>query len=218
MKNFLLVLLAVLLAMTSVASAAGVPKKIEVQLPAKAGGGTDVAIESADVVLVKNSLMGVVNAVRLGRAALRNIKQNLFWAFIYNTLGIPLAAGAFISLFGWEMSPMFGAFAMSISSLCVVSNALRLNTFRELKFNVDEGLNKKIEEKENRHMTVTLKIEGMMCPHCEARVKSTLEGIAGVISADVSHVKGEAVVSVNDGVEKKALADAVVAQGYKVLN
>ena len=178
------------------------------------GGGTDVAIESADVVLVKNSLIGVVNAVRLGRATLKNIKENLFWAFIYNSIGIPLAAGLFIPVLGWELDPMFGAFAMSISSLCVVSNALRLNRFKELRSDIET---EKIIVKEKENMKITLKIEGMMCPHCEARVKKTLEAIEGVISAEVSHEKGTAVVEVTEGVSEKALADAVVAQGYEVV-
>ena len=138
------------------------------------GGGTDIAIDSADVVLAGSSILSVPEAVSLSRATLRNIKENLFWAFIYNAVGIPLAAGAFIPLFGWELNPMFGAAAMSLSSFCVVSNALRLNFF---KFRMK---NKKIIEKEVKKMKKTMKIEGMMCPHCEARVKSTLEGLAGV--------------------------------------
>ena len=182
------------------------------------GGGTDIAIEAADVVLVKNSLIGVVNAVRLGRATLRNIKENLFWAFAYNTLCIPLAAGALVGVLGFEMSPMIGAFAMSLSSLCVVSNALRLNRFKEWGSNINEEKitePKTIKEKEN--MKITLNIEGMMCPHCEARVKKALEAVEGVISAEVSHEKGNAVVEAAEGVSEKTLADAVIAQGYNVL-
>ncbi len=179
------------------------------------GGGTDIAIESADVVLVRESLMGVLNAVRLGRAVLRNIKQNLFWAFIYNSLGIPVAAGVLIPIIGLEMSPMLGAAAMSISSLCVVSNALRLNGFKERKFNTNDGL---ITKKEKTEMKITMKIEGMMCPHCEARVKSTLEGIDGVLSAEVSHKAGEATVTVNEGVNRETLDAAITAQGYKVID
>ena len=178
------------------------------------GGGTDIAIESADVVLVRESLMGVLNDVRLGRSVLRNIKQNLFWAFIYNSLGIPVAAGVLIPIIGLEMSPMLGAAAMSISSLCVVSNALRLNSFKEKKVKNDDNF---IRPKEKKEMKITMKIEGMMCPHCEARVKSTLEGIEGVISADVSHKTGEATVTVNDGVKRETLDAAVTAQGYNVI-
>lgn len=178
------------------------------------GGGTDIAIESADVVLVRESLMGVTGAVRLGRAVLKNIKQNLFWAFIYNTLGIPVAAGVLIPLVGLEMSPMLGAAAMSVSSLCVVLNALRLNGFKEEKTQEKRPENIK---KEKREMKITMKIEGMMCPHCEARVKSTLESIDGVISAEVSHKEGTAIVTVNEGVKRNVLDSAVTEQGYKVI-
>ena len=173
------------------------------------GGGTDIAVESADVVLVGNSLLGVLNAVKLGKSTLKNIKQNLFWAFAYNTLCIPLAAGALIEVVGFEMSPMLGAFAMSISSLCVVSNALRLNYFKEIKAEMP---------KEKKNMKIVLKIEGMMCPHCEARVKKALEAIDGVVFADVSHESGKATAEVSDGVTEKTLADAVIAQGYTVIN
>ncbi len=178
------------------------------------GGGTDIAVESADVLLVRESLSGVVNAVRLGKAVLRNIKENLFWAFIYNTLGIPVAAGVLLPIFGIELSPMLGAAAMSVSSLCVVSNALRLNTFREKKFITEE----KKTKKENKKVTVTMKIEGMMCPHCEARVKSALEAIDGVLSAEVSHKSGEALITVDgDNFDRKILDDAVQNQGYNVI-
>ncbi len=171
------------------------------------GGGTDVAIDSADVVLVGGALSEVTTAIALSRATLRNIKQNLFWAFIYNVIGIPLAAGAFIPLFGWELNPMFGAAAMSLSSFTVVMNALRLNFFR---------MKNKTAIKEKNKMTKTMKIKGMMCPHCEARVKSTLEGIAGVESAEVSHKRGEAVVTLGTEVASSTLSDAVTAQGYEV--
>ena len=186
------------------------------------GGGTDIAIDSADVVLAGSSLAAVPEAIALSRATLRNIKQNLFWAFIYNTIGIPVAAGALIPLFGIELSPMLGALAMSLSSFCVVCNALRLNFF---KFNKKDGnsaeLNEnetKTIEKEVKKMTKTMKIEGMMCPHCEARVKSTLEGLAGVESAEVSHKSGTAVVTLAADIDSSVLADAVTAQGYKVLD
>jgi Cu2+-exporting ATPase len=185
------------------------------------GAGTDVAIDAADVVLVNSNLSDVAAAVRLGRATLRNIKENLFWAFIYNTIGIPVAAGALIPLFNIELSPMLGALAMSLSSFCVVCNALRLNFF---KFNKNNGnsaeLNEnetKTIEKEVKKMTKTMKIEGMMCPHCEARVKSTLEGLAGVESADVSHKSGTAVVTLDADITDAVLTDAITAQGYKVL-
>ena len=175
------------------------------------GGGTDIAIDSADVVLAGSSLACVPEAIALSRATLRNIKENLFWAFIYNTIGIPVAAGALIPLFGIELSPMLGALAMSLSSFCVVLNALRLNFF---KFNRNDN---KIIEKEVKKMTKTMKIEGMMCPHCEARVKQTLEGFDGVTSADVSHKTGTAMVTCNADVTKDALSAIVEAQGYKVI-
>ena len=174
------------------------------------GGGTDIAIDSADVVLAGSSLTSVPEAVALSRATLRNIKENLFWAFIYNTVGIPIAAGALIPLFNLELSPMLGALAMSLSSFCVVCNALRLGFFKFKKH-----ANK--TEKEVKKMTKTMKIEGMMCPHCEARVKSTLEGLTGVKSAEVSHKSGTAVVTLAADIESSVLTDAVTAQGYKVL-
>ena len=164
------------------------------------GAGTDIAIDAADIVLMNDSLSGVVDAVSISRKTLKIIHENLFWAFIYNCAGIPLAAGLFIPLLGWEMDPMFGAAAMSLSSFCVVTNALRLNLF-------GKG--------EKKLMKITLNIEGMMCPHCEARVKDTLEGITGVISAEVSHKKGTAVVLV-DTADEVTLRSAVEAQGYKV--
>lgn len=169
------------------------------------GQGTDVAVESADIVLTGKSLMGVVEAIRLSRATLKNIHENLFWAFFYNVVGIPLAAGVWINITGWTLNPMFGAAAMSLSSFCVISNALRLNLFKSYKI------------KEKKTMETTLKIEGMMCPHCEARVKQTLEGIAGVTEAIPSHEKGTAVVKHDDTVSVDALKTAVEAQGYKVL-
>jgi Cu2+-exporting ATPase len=196
------------------------------------GAGTDVAIDAADVVLVKSSPSDIPRAVKLSRATLRTIHENLFWAFIYNVIGIPLAAGLFIDLLGWEMNPMFGAAAMSISSFCVVMNALRLNFVRldEKKGDPSEMIlietmvasvnieEIKIIERNIKQMnTVTLKIEGMMCPHCEARVKNTLEGTAGVTSADVSHKEGRAIITCIDGITKEALAAIVEAQGYKVI-
>lgn len=174
------------------------------------GAGVDIAIDAAEVVLMKNSLSDVAAAITLSRKTLKNIYENLFWAFIYNIVGIPLAAGVFIPLFGWELSPMFGAAAMSLSSFFVVSNALRLN---RVNFEKTE----KIKIKEKKNMKVTLKIEGMMCPHCEARVKQTLEGIDGVSQASPSHKAGIAEVTLSKEVDTKILIDAVVAQGYKVI-
>lgn len=211
------------------------------------GAGTDIAIDAADVVLMKSRLSDVTAAIRLSRATLKNIHENLFWAFFYNVIGIPLAAGAWIHLTGWQMNPMFGAAAMSLSSFCVVTNALRLNLFKMHGKNqsglnhqvVDEkdiGLNKSdikeyeqhdtnavnIKEdlnhilKENKVMTKTMKIEGMMCGHCEARVKKALETFAQVDEAVVSHEAGTAVVTLNADVDNDTLKKAVEDQDYKV--
>ena len=178
------------------------------------GGGTDVAIESADVVLMRDSLRDVVDAVRLGRSVLRNIHQNLFWAFCYNLVGIPLAAG----LFGLTLNPMFGAAAMSLSSFCVVTNALRLNTFKS-KYKKTNNNNKNIKKKEGKKMKVTMKIEGMMCPHCEARVRNTLTELSCVESAEVSHERDEAIVELAAGCsDTSVLVSAVEAAGYKVIS
>ncbi len=171
------------------------------------GAGTDVAIDAADIVLAKNSLAGVATAIRLSRAALRNIKQNLFWAFFYNALGIPLAAGAWIWLLGWKLNPMFGAAAMSLSSFCVVTNALRLNFFKTDSRNAGK----------EKNMKKTIKIEGLMCSHCDARVKKALEAVPGVASANADHEKGQAVVELSADVADDALKAAVEAQDYKVL-
>lgn len=174
------------------------------------GAGTDIAVDAADVILVKSRLTDVPAAIRLSRAVLRNIKQNLFWAFAYNIVGIPLAAGVWIPIFGWEMNPMFCAAAMSLSSFCVVSNALRLNLCDIHRSDKDKKI-KKLRNKEKKMMTKTLNIEGMMCPHCEATVKKALEAIEGVESAEVSHKDGTAKVSLNlqidDAVLKKAVED-----------
>jgi Cu2+-exporting ATPase len=169
------------------------------------GKGTDIAVDAADVVLVKNSLSDVERAIKLSKAVIRNIKQNLMWAFGYNIIGIPLAAGLFIAPFGLSLNPMFGAAAMSFSSVFVVTNALRLNYIK---------LNKR--EKEVKNMIKVIKIEGLMCPHCEARAKSVLEEIAGVVSAEASHEKGEAVVTLDRDVDDNVLKSVVEAQGYKV--
>lgn len=179
------------------------------------GAGTDIAIDAADMVLMKSRLSDVPAAIRLSRATLRNIHQNLFWAFMYNTLGIPLAAGLFIPFFGWEMNPMFGAAAMSLSSFCVVSNALRLNLFKIHSDKKDKKIKRKI--KEIKTMKKTMKIEGMMCGHCEARVKKTLEAIPEVESAYVSHENDTAVVTLNAPLADEVLKNAIEAQDYKVI-
>ena len=180
------------------------------------GAGTDIAIDSAEVVLMKSRLSDVPAAIRLSRAVLRNIHQNLFWAFFYNVIGIPLAAGVCIPLFGLKLNPMFAAAAMSLSSFCVVTNALRLNLFKIYDTKKDKPV-KKRNIKEEKIMTRTMKIEGMMCGHCEARVKKCLEGIEGVASADVSHESGTAVVTLSGEVSNEVLKNTVEAQDYKVL-
>ncbi len=177
------------------------------------GAGTDVAIDAADVVLMKSRLSDVPAAVRLSRATLRNIHENLFWAFIYNVIGIPLAAGVWIPIFSWKLNPMFAAAAMSLSSFCVVTNALRLNFVNIRNSKNDKKFKKR---KEQNTMTVTMKIEGMMCAHCEGRVKGALEGVDGVASADVSASKNSAVVSLSNPVDNEVLKQAVEAQGYDV--
>ncbi len=177
------------------------------------GSGMDIAVESADVVLMKSRLSDVADAIRLSRKTLRNIKQNLFWAFIYNVIGIPLAAGAFIHLLGLKLSPMFGAAAMSLSSFCVVTNALRLNFFKVKDMNKD--INTKREE--NKVMKKTVKIEGMMCGHCEAHVKSALESVAGITEAVVSHKTGTAVITLNSNVSDDIIKNKVESQGYTVV-
>ncbi|MDD6201925.1 MAG: heavy metal translocating P-type ATPase [Lachnospiraceae bacterium] len=173
------------------------------------GAGTDIAIDAADVVLMKNRLSDVPAAIRLSRATLKNIHENLFWAFIYNVIGIPLAAGVFIKLLNWQLNPMFAAAAMSLSSFCVVTNALRLN-FIDIR-------NEKKNQKENHEMEKTLKIEGMMCGHCEAHVKKALEAIPEVTEAVVSHEKGSAVITLSKEVPDEMLKKAVEEEGYKVL-
>ncbi len=188
------------------------------------GAGTDVAMDAADVVLMRSRLSDVPAAIRLSRASLRVIHQNLFWAFIYNIIGIPLAAGAFIALLGWKMNPMFGAAAMSLSSFCVVSNALRLNFCKMFDGSRDHKIKAKnlsalknlIDEKEIVPMKKTMKIEGMMCPHCSGRVKKVLEAMAEVASAEVSHETGTAIVTLNSAVADDVLKSTVEAQGYDV--
>ena len=180
------------------------------------GAGTDVAIDAADVVLMKSRLSDVPAAIRLGRATLRNIHENLFWAFIYNAIGIPIATGLFIPLFGWRLNPMFAAAAMSLSSFCVVTNALRLNFVKIRKNNIKTETAKTIE-KENVKMEKTIKIEGMMCPHCEATVKKTLEELDGVTQAVASHENGTAVVTLEKDVLFETLKKAVEDKGYTVI-
>lgn len=181
------------------------------------GAGADVAVDAADVVLMKSRLEDAVAAVRLSRATLKNIKENLFWAFIYNLVGIPLAAGVFIPVFGWKLTPMFGAAAMSLSSFCVVTNALRLNFFRLYGEN-ENVIIKETKKKEVRNMEKKMKIEGMTCGHCEARVKKVLEALPGVAEAKVSHETGTAVVTLNAEVADDALKQVVEAEDYKVLS
>ena len=195
------------------------------------GAGTDVAIDAADVVLMKSRLSDVAAAVRLSRATLRNIHENLFWAFFYNVIGIPLAAGVWIPIFGWTLNPMFGAAAMSLSSFCVVTNALRLNLFNMHDAKKDKKLknpaiikelvdnNKTNHNQENKEigtMKKTMKIEGMMCGHCEATVKKALEGLDGVASAEVSHEAGTAVVELSTDVADDVLKKTVEDKDYKV--
>jgi Cu2+-exporting ATPase len=202
------------------------------------GAGTDVALDAADVVLTQSRLSDVAAAIRLSRAVLRVIRQNLFWAFFYNVIGIPLAAGVFIPVLGWEMNPMFGAVAMSVSSLCVVTNALRLNRWSAVRRGAPETLPEEdasvrpvpvripyedhlelenfMETKGVSAMKKTMKINGMMCIHCEARVKKTLEALEGVSEALVSHESGTAVVTLTAALSDAALKEAVEAQGYEV--
>ena len=180
------------------------------------GAGTDIAVDAADVVLMKNSLRDVPAAIRLSRSALKIIHENLFWAFIYNVVGIPLAAGVFISALGWQLNPMFAAAAMSLSSFCVVTNALRLNLVNVYDERKDHKIKIRKKRKEDKLMEKTMKIEGMMCGHCEATVKKTLEGIEGVESAEVSHEKGTAVVICSSELENEVLRQAVEEQNYRV--
>ena len=198
------------------------------------GAGADVAIDAADVVLVKRRLSDVPAAIRLSRGTLRNIHENLFWAFFYNVIGIPLAAGIWIPIFGWKLNPMFGAAAMSLSSFCVVTNALRLNLLNIKDSRKDKKIRRKAAapagavvaaaeintetKKENKTMTKTMKIEGMMCGHCEAAVKKALEALDGVASAEVSHEKGTAVVTLDKDVDNAVLTKAVEDKDYKVVS
>lgn len=191
------------------------------------GAGTDVAIESADVVLMKSNLMDAVNAIRLSRQTIRNIKQNLFWAFFYNTIGIPLAAGVFFVPFALKLNPMFGAAAMSLSSVCVVTNALRLRFFKPIRSQtpgktgeadtIKSNMNHIAMGKEENKMTKIIKIEGMMCTHCSGRVHDTLVKVPGVEKAEVSHETGTAVVTAQSQVTNGDLSGAIEEAGYKVV-
>ena len=174
------------------------------------GVGSDIAIDSASVVIMGDGLDNAVKAIRLSRRTLRIIKGNLFWAFCYNSLGIPLASGVFVPLFGWSLNPMFGALAMSLSSVCVISNTLRINVF-----NIGD---KKIKEKRKvKSMKKVMKIDGIMCGHCEARVKKALESLDTVTLAEVSHITGEAIVTLNADTSDDLLKATVEAQDYKVI-
>lgn len=188
------------------------------------GAGTDIAIDAADIVLMKNSLMDVAAAIRISRATIKNIHQNLFWAFIYNSIGIPLAAGCFIKLFGWTLNPMFGAAAMGLSSFCVVSNALRLNLVKAYNAGKDKSVKNPVEtkllqeeqienNKENTQMKITVK--GMMCGHCEAHVKKALEAIDGIESATASHEENLVTITTSKPVDEAAIKAAVIDAGYE---
>ena len=186
------------------------------------GAGTDVAIDAADIVLMKSSLLDVPAAIRLSRATLTNIHQNLFWAFFYNVIGIPLAAGVWIPIFGWTLNPMFGAAAMSLSSFCVVTNALRLNLFRLHSADKDRPLKNQadisgIAAEAAGLETMTLRVKGMMCAHCEARVRTALEALPGVAQAEPSHEKGSVLLALSQPVADEALARAVTNAGYEYL-
>ncbi|MBQ5389854.1 MAG: heavy metal translocating P-type ATPase, partial [Clostridia bacterium] len=177
------------------------------------GAGADIAVDAADVVLMHSRLSDAVSAIRLSRQTLRNIRENLFWAFFYNAIGIPLAAGLWIPILGWEMDPMFGAAAMSLSSFCVVTNALRINFFKAntIKTTVET------KEKEIKTMEKTMHIKGMMCPHCEANVKKCLEALPEVDEAIVSHESGTAVLKLNADISDETLKATVENQGYRVV-
>ena len=188
------------------------------------GAGTDVAIDAADIVLMKSRLSDVPAAIRLSKRTLTNIHENLFWAFFYNCIGIPLAAGVWIPVFGWTLNPMFGAAAMSLSSFCVVTNALRLNlikiydTGKDYIYKKKSGKIKNKTTKGDKTMTKTMNIEGMMCGHCEARVKKALEAVEGVQEAVVSHESGNAVVTLTSDVADEVLKKAVEDQDYEVVS
>ena len=209
------------------------PALAQADLGIAVGGGTDVAIESAQVVLVNGDIRNISTTLRLSKATIRNVKENLFWAFIYNIIGIPLAAGIWIPVFGWQLNPMFGAAAMSLSSFCVVTNALRLNFFgmydakkdKKIKnqvtlqtVNAKSQMQNKSKEKENHTMEKTMEIKGMMCGHCEATVKKALEALPQVEEAIVSHEKGTAVVKLNAEIADETLKKTVEDKDYQVVS
>ena len=194
------------------------PALIRADIGMAIGAGTDIAIDAADIVLMKSNLSDAVAAIRLSRETIRNIHQNLFWAFFYNIIGIPLAAGVWIPIFGWELNPMFGAAAMSLSSFCVVSNALRLNLVKVYDASKDKAIiQKNNRRKENKDMTKTMKINGMMCGHCEARVKKTLEALPQVAEAVVSHEAGTAVLTLTEEISNEELKKVIEDQDYEVV-
>ena len=193
------------------------------------GAGTDIAIDAADVVLMKNSIRDVAAAIRISRATLKNIHENLFWAFFYNVIGIPLAAGCYVAAFGWTLSPMFGAAAMGLSSFCVVSNALRLNGLKVHDATKDKPVKDPIDhkiihheevqqdnisiEKENKEMKI--KVNGMMCAHCEAHVKKALEAIDGIESATASHEENMVTITTSKDVDEALIKEAITEAGYE---
>ena len=191
------------------------------------GAGTDVAIDAADVVLMKNSLLDVAAAIRISRATLRNIHENLFWAFFYNVIGIPLAAGCYVSAFGWSLNPMFGAAAMGLSSFCVVTNALRLNFIKPYEAKRDKSvknpmkgnlINTKVTNNEatlKENITMKISVKGMMCGHCEIHIKKALEAIDGITSATPSHERGTVTIETSKEVDGAAIKAAVTEAGYE---
>ncbi len=191
------------------------PALTEADVGIALGSGTDIAIDSASIVLMKSSLMDAVGAINLSRSTLRNIYENLFWAFIYNAIGIPLAAGAFIHLFGWTLSPMFGALSMSLSSFCVVTNALRLNMTRIYSVK-NRKIKSKVKTKENYDMERIIKVDGMMCHHCEMRVEKALSEIDGVEAVKADHEKKEVRITLAKNVDESLLKKQIEKEGYKV--
>jgi Cu2+-exporting ATPase len=190
------------------------------------GAGTDIAMDAADVVLMKSKLTDVSAAIRLSRATLRNIHENLFWAFFYNVIGIPLAAGVWIPLFGWQLNPMFGAAAMSLSSFCVVSNALRLNLFHPESGKGDKPTKRALSQlnlegilpaPQPQSRQITIRIQGMMCHHCENAVKTALEQLPQVTQATADHQTGVALVELNAPIDEALLRSAVEAEDYEVV-
>ena len=179
------------------------------------GAGTDVAIDAADVVLMKNSLLDVAAAIRISRATLRNIHENLFWAFFYNVIGIPLAAGCYVAAFGWSLNPMFGAAAMGLSSFCVVTNALRLNFVKPYETKHDKSIKNPVRGKLKENKAMTISVKGMMCEHCEMHVKKALEAIDGITSAKASHESGTVTIETSKDVDEELIRKAVTDEGYE---